>query len=65
MNIIFEILFSTRENDIHTFKLPCNVILFLNSQKSEQAKCEHINPAGKFTRLSPITLVKIWKILVF
>ena len=35
MNIIFEwnkILFSTRENNIHIFKLPCNVLFIIWSE---------------------------------
>ena len=51
VNIVFErvnkILFSTRENNIHIFKLPCNVLFIA---WSEQSNREHRNPTGKHTR---------------
>ena len=72
VNIVFErvnkILFSARENNIHIFKLPCNVRFIT---WSEQSNREHRNPAGKHTRFSRVTyffissLVKIWEIRVF
>ena len=37
---VSKILFSTRENNIHIFKLPCNVLFII---WSEQAIGEHIN----------------------
>ena len=42
---------STREKNIHIFKLPCNVLFLLNGEKSGQANREHINTEETCTRV--------------
>ena len=52
--------FSTRENNIHILKLPCNVLFIICSK---QANREHINPAGKHTRFSRVTYFFIFSLV--
>ena len=68
MNIIFE--FSSRENNFHIFKLPCNVLFIIWSEveTSEQRTCKSHVKTHAFSRVKYFfisSLVKIWKIRVF
>ena len=76
MNIIFDcgenniVYFLTRENNIHNFKLTCNVLFIIWSEVGTSGQRTH-KSRGKHTRFSRVTyffissLVKMRKIRVF